>query len=124
MYFFRQVAGPVLLTVFGAVSILGTGLHLLPGCGHFHGPGHHCRSHSHAKQQQVGDGSEYEPDCSHTDCPICRYLAIPRALTPPPQIISHIERREPLVAATILSPTLESERPYAARAPPRHLCDA
>jgi hypothetical protein len=123
MSFFRQIAGPALVTVFATVSFLGTGLHLLPGCGHFHGHifhahGHHCTAHHHAghchsepKMSEIGT--------SHDDCAICRFLAIPRALTPPPAIVAIGLRFEPIVVAAVIPLSLDIERAYGARGPPQ-----
>jgi hypothetical protein len=123
MSFIRQFAAPVLLTVFGTVSLLGTGLHLLPGCGHFHLPGHHCSGHDWIGQELCCDhGADVSAPAvgeSHDDCAICQLLAIPQTLTPPPAMVAGGVRFEPLAEATILEPSISIWRPYGARAPPR-----
>jgi len=128
MSFIRQFAAPVLLTVFGTVSLLGTGLHLLPGCGHFHLPGHQCSVHDWTGQgwkghelydHHVVEGSTPAIGESHDDCAICQLLAIPQTLTPPPAMVAGGVRFEPLAEVTILEPTLTIWRLYGARAPPR-----
>jgi hypothetical protein len=121
MNFSRQIAVPALLTVFGTVSILGTGLHLISGCNHTHSPMHCNGAHRHvchhplgAKQQPVTEIGD-----SHEDCAICRFLALPRALTPPTAIIACGLPFKSIVPVAAEAPERAPARPYAARAPPR-----
>jgi hypothetical protein len=122
MSFFRQFAAPVVLTVFGTVSTLGTGLHLFPGCNHFHAPARSGTAHtSCATHGQCCHDQIERAECAIAptdDCEICRVLAIPRLVSPPPAIIAFGIHFEPLIVAVPLQPTLEKERPYGARAPP------
>ena len=135
MSFIRQFAAPVLLTVFGTVSLLGTGLHLLPGCGHIHLPGHHCAAHDHGYAHDHSyahdlychhDGEESSPAVggSHEDCAICQLLAIPQTLSPLPAMVAGGVHFEPLGETSLLEPSLAVWRPYGARAPPRHTASA
>jgi hypothetical protein len=123
MNLLRQLAAPVFSAVFATVLFLGTGLHLLPGCGHFHGAFHYCSGHHHIATFYANRGhaefANSEAGHSHDDCAICRFLAIPRVLTPPPTIVTVGVRFEPTVDATFIPPSLDIERPYGARAPPR-----
>jgi hypothetical protein len=120
MSFSRQFASQILLTVFGTVSVLGTGLHLLPGCGHSHGPGHRCTAHDHTCHHHAEKpDTESGVSESHSDCAICRFLAIPRALLSPPEVVDYGVPLEPILLKAISQPSLESERIYGARAPPR-----
>lgn len=130
MSFYRRFAAPVVLAVFGTVSVLGTGLHLLPGCGHFHGPayhvhapGHHYTAHGHTGHHH-SKPAKSEIGSAHTDCAICRFLAIPRALTLAPEIVDNGVRFEFVVFAATSQPDLSTERPYAARAPPQRSSNA
>lgn len=118
MSLFRQFVAPVLLAVFGTVTFLGTGLHLLPGCGHSHGLGHFCSADGDACDH-VPQSPTSEIGASNSDCAICRFLAIPQALTPPLKVIAYGVRCEPMSEEAILQPSIEGERLYSARAPPR-----
>lgn len=118
MSFIRQIAVPVLLTVFGTVSFLGTGLHLLPGCGHFHAPWQHCALHAHSGGQHPQVTDENGLEKSHDDCEICRFVALPRILTPPPKPIAGGTHFERLLLAATLQYAGETQRAYAARGPP------
>ena len=122
MCFFRRFAAPVVVAVFGTVSFLGTGLHLVPGCNHFHshGSAHCCTSHGHCHHHDA-DPSQTELSTSDADCAICQFLAIPQVLTPPVEILTDGNFFEPLVARATLQPTLDPERIYSARGPPRFL---
>src|SRR5436190_13523533 len=118
MAFFRQFAAQVLLTVVSAISLLGTGLHLVPGCDHFHdscdsGCEHADCCHHHA------DHHDSDNCNSDSNCAICRFLAIPWALAAPPAIVDCGRPFENLVAASTDTPAIEAVRPYGARAPPR-----
>lgn len=117
MSFFRQFASSALLAVFGTVSLLGDGLHLLSGCDHHHAPAHCCAAHAHCEHHHAAQ-SECAIGPADSDCPICQFLAIPQALTAPPAIVAGSVRLEPLIVAAPLEPALDIERPYAARAPP------
>jgi hypothetical protein len=121
MSFSRQFAGLALLAVFSVVSVLGDGLHLISGCNHYHAPAHCCADHGHCHAQAAdrhGESGEVEVGASDAGCPICQFLAIPRALTAPPVIVSCGFRFGPLVVVAPLQLSLEVERPYGARAPP------
>jgi hypothetical protein len=118
MAFFRQFAAPVLLTVVSTISLLGSGLHLLPGCDHFHdscdsGLGRADCCH-HGADHHDGDNCN-----SDSNCAICRFLAIPWALTLPPAIVDCGRPFEFLVVVSAKTPAIEAFRPYGARAPPR-----
>jgi hypothetical protein len=117
MAFFRQTAARVLLTFVSVISFLGTGLHLLPGCNHFHNV--RLASDPLAGAPHFSAG-HHDGDCDDdSDCPICRFIAIPWALSTPPAIIDCDVHFEPVVAAPTSSPALAIARPYGARAPPR-----
>jgi hypothetical protein len=118
MAFFRQFAAQVLLTVASAISLLGTGLHLLPGCDHFHDS---CDSHCDGAGCCHHDADHHDGDNRNPDsnCAICRFLAIPWALTAPPAIVDDGRPFEFLVAATAPAPATEAIRLYGARAPPQ-----
>ena len=116
MAFFRRSAAQVLLTFVSVISFLGTGLHLLPGCNHFH---------------DLGLSSDYTPtartsmpvitttdDCDD-DCPICRFIAIPWALTAPPAIVDCGVHFEPRRCGSNFFTGIVVARPYGARAPPQ-----
>ena len=117
MALFRQFAAQLVLTAVGTISLLGTGLHLLPGCDHFHdscdlgcehaGCCHHDADHH--------DGDNCNPD---SDCAICRFLAIPWALSSPPIVVDGGRAFEFLVVLCTDAPSIEALRLYGARAPP------
>jgi hypothetical protein len=131
MFSFRQFGALALTAVFATVSLLGTGLHLLPGCDHFHAPDGCCCTHHRSCHSDCGQSActdyDYHPSPnsqgdlgqSDSDCPICRFLAIPRALTPPIVIPERTLYVEPLVESAPPLPAHEALRPYGARAPPR-----
>ena len=117
MRFYRQFAVRLLLAVVSTTSLLGSGLHLLPGCNHFHDQGH--SSDANAECGAFHLAHHGFDDCkSDSDCPICRFLAIPWAVTLQPQIIDCGRRIECLVAASTPRPAIEVVRLYGARAPP------
>ena len=121
MHFFRRFAAPVFVAVFGTVSLLGTGLHLLPGCNHFHDhAAANCCAHSHCGHQHAESGPS-EISAPDTDCAICQFLAIPQVLTPAVEILTDGNFFTPLVTGEALQPTLDPERAYSARGPPRFL---
>jgi hypothetical protein len=97
--------------------VLGYALHLVPGCGHSHS-GHLCGIHASAcREHSNRDGTAIGN--SDSDCAICRFLAIPRALTAPPAVAAcglYVDSR---AATAPLQPDEEGARPYGARAPPR-----
>ncbi|HEX4415981.1 MAG TPA: hypothetical protein VH107_20280, partial [Lacipirellulaceae bacterium] len=105
-------------TFVSVISFLGTGLHLLPGCNHFHDLG--LSSDSRADSRHFSAATHSDDDCDD-DCPICRFIAIPWALTAPPAIIDCGVHFEPVAEALIISPALVVARPYGARAPPHSL---
>src|SRR5215213_6966591 len=118
MALFRQFAAQLLLTVVSAISLLGSGLHLLPGCNHFHEECASCDEHadcdhSHADQH---DGDDHKSD---SNCAICRFMAIPWALSSPPTIADCGRPFELLVAVSAPKPAIEAFHPYGARAPPQ-----
>jgi hypothetical protein len=120
MSLIRQFAVPAFLAVFGTVSLLGSGLHLLPGCGHAHGGstccGIHaseCRRHSPQNSRELGK--------SASDCPICRFLATPRTAPPPPAIVVCGLYVDSHPSATTVRPAIERASTYGARAPPQSL---
>jgi hypothetical protein len=118
MAFFRQFAAQLLLTVVSAMSLLGTGLHLLPGCDHFHDS---CDSGCEQAGCCHHDAGHHDGDNCPADsnCAICRFLAIPWALTSPPAIVDGGRPFEFLVATAAPAPATEALRLYSARAPPR-----
>jgi hypothetical protein len=123
MSFIRQIAIPVLLTVFGTVAFLGTGLHLIPGCGHFHvhAPWQQCADHLHAGHQHEKASHQHGFGTSHDDCAICRFLGLPRLLTSPPTLADGGNRIESIAVFVPAHAAREAARPYSARAPP---CDS
>ena len=118
MGFFRQFAAQVLLTAVSAISLLGTGLHLVPGCDHFHDECQSCDEHAGCSHLH---GENHDCDNCHpeSNCAICRFLAIPWALSSPPAIVDSGRPFQFLVAASAAKPAIEALRPYGARAPPR-----
>ena len=120
MAFFRQFAAQVLLTAVSAISLLGTGLHLLPGSDHFHDQCDSCDEHADCNHFHAHAGHHDHDNCnSSSNCAICRFLAIPWALTSPPAIVDSGRPFEFLVAAAANIPAIEAFRHYGARAPPR-----
>ena len=120
MAFFRQFAAQVLLTAVSAISLLGTGLHLLPGCDHFHDQCDSCDEHADCSHFHAHAGHHDHDTCnSSSNCAICRFLAIPWALTSPPAIVDSGRPFEFLVAASANTPAIQAFRLYGARAPPR-----
>ncbi len=117
MAFSRQFAAQVLLTVVSAVSFLGTGLHLLPGCDHFHDHFDSCCEHADCDHPQ-SDHSDRHNRHSDSNCAICQFLAIPWALTSPPTIVDGGRPFEILVVPSVNTPAIEALRLYGARAPP------
>jgi hypothetical protein len=116
MAFFRQFTAQVLLTIVSAVSFLGTGLHLLPGCDHFHDHFASCCEHADCHHQAAHHDSN---NChSDSDCAICQLLAIPWAPTSPPTIVDCGRPFEVLVVASVNTPPAEALPLYGARAPP------
>src|SRR5215216_4670707 len=107
MAFFRQFAAQLLLTVVSAVSLLGTGLHLLPGCDHFHNLGHSCDEHADCSQAH-SDHHDCDNCQSHSDCAICRFLAIPWALSSPPAVVDGGRPFIFLVADSASTPDIEA----------------
>ena len=118
----------VFSVVFAAVSVLGTGMHLLPGCEHFHCASHCCHEQTGCCS---GDGLSTDsisavknvnhPTATSADCPICGFLALPRALTP----LTVVDSGSSLVVPAKNKPPQQwvpvASRPYGARAPPAFL---
>src|SRR3954449_12788778 len=109
MAFFRRSAATLVLALICATSILGTGLHLLPGCDHFHE--HGCLTGEHAASQ-VDLPHHGDECCSDSDCPICRFLAIPWAITATPAIVDCGQFVEPANITSKSSPAISAARPY------------
>jgi hypothetical protein len=114
------------LILFGTVSLMGHGLHVLVGCD----PITHATL---AGQQQAtccgclhgcapaGDGDETTGRLiagHEDDCPICRFLAQGRELTKPVLVLCARFVRPQIAALPSLSPPLPCDEPYQARAPP------
>jgi hypothetical protein len=138
----RRILSYVLLAIYGGISILGDGLHLLTHeAGHHHGLNVVCRAiHGHA---DADHDNCHNPECSFSDvaeygsssadkvvtasgcasdshvCEACAFLS--QALSQPAEVAAPIDWQPLVVAAasrpeSIYSPT--SVGPHAPRGPP------
>lgn len=111
---------------FAVVMAAGTGLHLVPGCGHSLDGGCGCAAHcacphGHSHEEEVAAAwshSGESPFHSAADCPICRFVSTASQLVQAVVLELSLPLADRLPATLHSTLAIRIPRVFAARAPP------